>query len=359
MVNSLPSQTFLNITSRQEVFHNLVWQAKLAGRNLTESELNETRNTREYIISHIDSSINQKASKRQIIPELVGIPAVVTFGESCFSPDGKIFVSFDAHNRCKIFDFDRCTGELSNFRWINPLARGDTLYGSAGCAISPNSRYLYLFMRNIIGQYDLLAPDIEASAIKVAQNDGYVFLLSPPPPIYSYPHTFNQGQLGPDGKIYIFSFVGRPTFSVIEHPDSFGLACDVRQHMYEFGDWGNVTHPPRFPNYRLGPVLGSPCDTLTSAGAEPDIIRAQMQLRPNPATSHTVIDISLASYSSDMSIEIIVSDLSGMQVGQYQVPPYTSLQRVETGSFPNGMYLVTMRGKGVLIKTEKLVVLRE
>jgi hypothetical protein len=346
---------------RQFISMNLATKKRAVTRHANGRDwwmVNEHYTCKKYVSSFIDSSDNQYDHQVYEFSQ-IDTSQWVTPGQACFSPDGNTFVAFDDFNACKIFQFNRCTGELSNLRWIEPLLRGYALNGVAGCAISSNSRFLYLFMRNIIGQYDLQAPDIEASAIKVAEYDGYLVPNPPPATPFDLPHNFYQGQLGPDGKIYIFSSLGRVSFSVIEHPDSFGLACDVRQHKYEFGGWGGVVSPPRFPNYRLGPVTGSPCDTLTSATHEPEVIHARMQLRPNPATSYTVADLSVPDYSANMQLTLTVSDLSGSEVGTYAVPPYAALQRIETGGLPNGMYFVALKSRGRVIKTEKLVVLRE
>lgn len=47
---------------------------------------------------------------------------------------------------------------------------------------------------------------------------------------------------------------------VINRPNLRGLECDLKQHFIEFPNpYGN---PPNHPNFRLGPLDGSPCDTL-------------------------------------------------------------------------------------------------
>jgi PKD repeat protein len=47
---------------------------------------------------------------------------------------------------------------------------------------------------------------------------------------------------------------------VINRPNIKGVDCNVQQHFIEFPNpYGN---PPNHPNYRLGPLDGSPCDTL-------------------------------------------------------------------------------------------------
>ncbi len=127
---------------------------------------------------------------------------------------------------------------------------GDSGFG--GAAISQNSRFLYIPSNTYIYQFDLWADDIEESKDTVAVYDGY---WNP------FPTTFFLAQLARDGKIYISSTNGVLSMAVIENPNEKGLACNVRQHSihlpvyYAFGI-------PTFPNHRLGPLDGSPCDTL-------------------------------------------------------------------------------------------------
>ena len=63
--------------------------------------------------------------------------------------------------------------------------------------------------------------------------------------------------------IYISSYDGTYMLHVINQPDSFGLACDVQQHAVTLPGPGGNMAVPTFPNYNLGPLVGSPCDTLT------------------------------------------------------------------------------------------------
>ena len=48
---------------------------------------------------------------------------------------------------------------------------------------------------------------------------------------------------------------------VIDRPNEKGMACNVRQHAIKLPRY-NYRSMPHYPNYRLGPVDGSPCDTL-------------------------------------------------------------------------------------------------
>jgi hypothetical protein len=140
--------------------------------------------------------------------------------------------------------------------------------------------------------------------------------------------------------------------------DSGILACGVSQFKYYFPNWGGICQPPRFTNFRLEPEVGSACDTLTSSVKLPEE-SGSFILRPNPATNYTVADITITDFSESMQLEIEISALGGTKPDKYHVPLYAALQRIETGHLPNGMYFITLKSKGIVLKTEKLVVLRE
>lgn len=169
-------------------------------------------------------------------------------GQNLFSPDGLIYIEHDLKSGTRIFDFDRCTGMLSNFRWIQyPEIVG------RGAAISANSRYLYITSSIKIYQFDLWANDIATSRKTVAEYDGF----NPVPPPLLFP--FTSMQLAPDGKIYIQGT--QHHLHTIHHPNLPGHACDLRQHDIITPEIVGVTWP-HYPNYRLGPIDGSGCDTL-------------------------------------------------------------------------------------------------
>jgi hypothetical protein len=177
-------------------------------------------------------------------------------GQSVFSPNGEKFIQInlvggpDTPDYLDVFDFDRCSGELSNHRQT-------TLVGTArsgGVAVSPSSEFLYVTRYNHIFQYDLLADDVFAIQDTVATYDGYTewdFFNS----------RFYLAHLAPNGEIYVNSPSGVKTLTVIKSPDQRGVACDVQQHSIALPN-NNATTLANHPNYRLGPIDGSPADTL-------------------------------------------------------------------------------------------------
>ncbi|MCB9048208.1 MAG: PKD domain-containing protein [Lewinellaceae bacterium] len=180
-------------------------------------------------------------------------------GQFVFSPDGTKYIGLnvvhigDAEDyHIHIYDFDRCSGRLSNPQYF---AVTDVSFPGGGVAISENSRFLYVVTWMNIYQFDLSFPEIEATKIKIAEYDGFE------DPIYDLNTDFKLAQLGPNGKIYIACATSANYLHIIHTPNQKGLACKVEQHALELAAL-NDRSIPNFPYYGLGPLDGSPCDTL-------------------------------------------------------------------------------------------------
>lgn len=182
-------------------------------------------------------------------------------GTPLFTPDGNTYIRGDGRNGPRIYDFDRCTGQLSNLRivpYTYPLG--------FEFVISPNSRFLYSNMFEFVAQFDLQAEDIGASIDTVAIYDGFT---SPSPP---WETAFFLAGLQPDGKIYYANGTSTTALNVINRPDLPGLACDIQQHgviLPKF-NYTTVTHNP---NYRLGELDGAACDTLNAQQPNDGFVR--------------------------------------------------------------------------------------
>jgi hypothetical protein len=178
----------------------------------------------------------------------IGVPTSNdTWGKMCFSPDGSKLARFNTRDDLRLFDFDRCTGELSNPVFIPIEDDADNQF-YAGLAWSADGHYLYAAEIKRILQFDMWASDVAASMTVVAER-----APSPSP---------NLGflEIGPNGYIYGNSLGGQRHMHRIKYPERGGLACEVQQSYYEF-EYPYI-NLPHFPNYRLGPLDGSPCDTL-------------------------------------------------------------------------------------------------
>ena len=166
-----------------------------------------------------------------------------------FSLDGSKYVRYNRFQGVYLYDFDRCDGTLSNLVHFDFNDTTQGIYG--GCAISPNNRWLYLADFDYLYQFDLEAPDILASKQLIAVWDGTSNNL---------PTKFSYIIFGPDRRLYVFPPTTTKNMHVINRPDLPGEASDFRQRELEFPY--PYQNTPVFPNFRLGPLDGSPCDTL-------------------------------------------------------------------------------------------------
>ena len=172
-------------------------------------------------------------------------------GMTIFSPDGSKYLRCTPHNGIKIFDFDRCTGQLSNQIAIDSAQTASS--GPGGLAFSGDNRLLYVSTNRFLLQYDMHASDIAASKVVLAEID-----WDPVPEIGS----FHQSLLAPDGKIYMVSLNYVLDMPVVHFPERQGKACKAVQRGFRLPALYGNDFIFNFPHYRLGPLDGSPCDTL-------------------------------------------------------------------------------------------------
>ena len=184
-----------------------------------------------------------------------------TLGQCVYSPDGRYFAMADCNylfspnnpaNIIKLFEVDRCTGELVE---IYSMGLADCR-STTGAGFSPDSRYLYYTNIDEILQVDLQANPIGSVVHQVWEDEGQR------DDIYSFDIPFEpvHMQLGPDNRMYVPAG-GRGVINVINKPWLAGEESD-------FENFAIITPTPIFPatpnilNPRLGPVDGSSCDTL-------------------------------------------------------------------------------------------------
>lgn len=248
-------------------------------------------------------------------------------GQSCFSPDGSKFAYYWGEQDLDIFDFDRCTGLFSEAVHV-PI---DDYNGAGGVAFSPNGRFIYVSSMYDVYQFDTQAPDIPASMVLIAEWDS---TYSPAPPFAT---LFNIAQLAPDGKIYISTDNTTLVLHVIHDPDSLGFNCNIEQH--------GITLPryfsnslPNHPNYHLGPVDGSVCDSLginTALTPNPSPgERGAIQAYPNPSAGAFTLNYPSVGQAGVLEVR----DLSGRLVLQERLPPWSQVRALDLGGALAGLY---------------------
>ncbi|MFQ5446851.1 MAG: hypothetical protein ACE5FF_07955, partial [Saprospiraceae bacterium] len=200
-------------------------------------------------------------------------------GTSLFSPDGTKYADYDFLTGIQIFDFNRCTGLLSNPVKIDYQWDPNWNNGESGIAFSSSGRFLYMTRKKNgieLVQYDLFTTDIPASEVVIYSCNSF----------NNYLCSMTHPQLGPDGEIYIGAVIDTVAFHIIHQPDSLGQACEFDYGGFVFPLKYPGTLMPYFPNYRLYDLPGSPCDTLgigPVAVEEEGREESHFHIYPNPA----------------------------------------------------------------------------
>ncbi|NOT38822.1 MAG: T9SS type A sorting domain-containing protein [Saprospiraceae bacterium] len=198
---------------------------------------------------------------RSFIQNIGRIPENQSNGYSCFSPKGNYYCSTSikesnnlSHGIFELYDFDRCSGQLKN-RQFDQLDTTPTI--AFGCAFSPDSRFLYLSSSYYLYQYEIIDGKLSNKTV-IAEYDGHIGHVFDNNTSSS---TFGNLQLAPDGRIYSNpEFLQSRYMHIINKPNKSGAACDFIQHSVRLKSI--ITTTPSFPNYRLGPIDGSICDSL-------------------------------------------------------------------------------------------------
>ena len=243
------------------------------------------------------------------------------------SKDGEHFLIMDAGAGLDVFDLDRCSGILSNPRHAD--INDGMLNGQA--EFSPSGRFVYVTSVVKIYQYDLNAPDLAGSQTVVAVWDSTY-------DTYSYLTTlFINLALAPDGKIYVSTGNTTHFMHIIDQPDSLGLACNVIQHGHNRQTFTDNSIPYR-PNYYLGQLPGSVCDTL-GLGVTEHSPPLSIAAYPNP--SNGAFTLSYPAQSSVGTLE--VRDLSGRIVLHERIPQWSTVHKVPLMNAAAGLYQCVIR----------------
>jgi hypothetical protein len=274
------------------------------------------------------------------------------------SPDGSAIVGLcNSSISIEKFSFDRCTGNLSNHSVIYN-GTGSPPYSFWDGAISPNNRFLYVTTIGVpeyVFQIDLLNSNAYQNKIVVDSID-------------SLSNTGSAIRLAPNGKIYrsnwwclsgIYCYPlsdsGYSTvnshLSVINDPDSFGLACNY----VGLGQFLNGLHTyiglPNDVNLALSSLSGSKCDTL-SVGIHEVLDDIPIMVFPNPSSGLFTVNIKQELIPKE-GYTYTVYSIQGQLIQQGTLKGRTS--SINLSSYERGMYLLnlTLPKEVVQIKLSK------
>lgn len=257
----------------------------------------------------------------------MGGPVSQFGGQGSFSPDGKTLAGFNNGYQLRIYDFDRCTGLLSNMRYkyIINLTAG-------GLSFSPNSRFIYISYYDKLWQFDLQAPDVMSTQTLIATYD-----TSFADPATGWTPGWAFHYLAADGKIYVVNFSG-VMLHVINKPDELGLACNFVQNQIQCPTYYYNT-VPTYVNLNLMQEPGSPCDTLGVGLDQLKTEKVKLKIYPNPNNGNFGIEYPVHENSG----MLYVYDINGKEVYQEYISPYTYIKNLQlNGQLSHGMYALSL-----------------
>jgi len=263
------------------------------------------------------------------------------------------------------YDFDRCSGVISNPHVIYPEITTfpyNRVFWEG--AYSPNDSVFYATTSRASGnnygfllQYDLTATDISASCDTLDSA--------------TVPIGTGAVRLAPDGKIYysrayespgVNSFPYKDTMynyinmnlSVINEPDNIGAACNYQPFSFYLGGKRTYYGLPNNPDYDLGALAGSVCDTITGIDPSP-LERVGVRFYPNPAKEKVRFEYS-EPVSENSQIEVY--DNLGVMVKKIILTKGSISTTFSINDLPPGVYSCRVFIKTEYKQVNKLVIIR-
>jgi hypothetical protein len=252
------------------------------------------------------------------------------------------------------YDFDRCTGILSNVVTLQTVYSGNnSVLNTRTANISPSGRFVYgisyytqppgpnpvSFNLGQIVQYDLVSSNPSTdTTVLYSFRDDLIFV--------------DQLEYGPDGRMW---FTGRSDSSLsgnlqfpqnsfmhfIEFPDVKGPACNVKINQVYMNGRRALAGLPNMPNYNLGPIDGSICDTL-GLNVSRNILEPSSlplpSIYPNPSGGQGAV---LIIPQPQLTNRIFIYDATGKLIWEIQSDSDTINL---PNHLPSGLYRVVVNG---------------
>ncbi len=249
-----------------------------------------------------------------------------------------------------LYDFDRCTGMISNEVVYNDGWGGGGFNSPYGLEFSPSGELLYVATyRSSLFPCNIFQVDLTDSTLSTATN---LF--------YSGYTCSSDIEMGPDGKLYfnaqscVGSSIGdslHEYLHCIENPNIPGPGCNVNTFVVplaggEFQCFGGVNS---FPNYYLGPVPGGCQDTTTVDTTSAVVVppKPEWNIYPTLAPQLLTVDVS------QPGVQMVVWDIMGREVERLRLSE--KQQRIPSAAWPTGTYRVILYRDGLHLGAKTVV----
>ena len=276
----------------------------------------------------------------------LGLARYGNAGNLTFSPQGDRLLFTSYNGIIALFDFDRCTGVLSNQVIIDQQNTDVAYWGSC---FSPSGERIYISTSNeesILYQYDLTAPIIRYTQLPLDTNRECLY-------------SGGQLRLAPDGKVYWssvwynghqFPYPYQDTMyhpvnthlSVINDPDALGTACNYVRFGHYLGGQRTYLGLPNNPDYSLGPVAGSICDSLTTNVTAPPLQEAALHLFYHPDWKQLFVNASgIKGTRGQLQLYNTTGALLHTEPASIQPPYYT--RQLDLSDLAQGVYILVLQ----------------
>jgi hypothetical protein len=258
-------------------------------------------------------------------------------GRNQFSSDGTKFFHYltTSYRKMHIYDFDRCSGELSNFREID-FSQFITYppYDFTPFVLSPDASKIYIGRTNPEQtNYQTIQVDVESGQMTVVADSVFVPMLTP------------NNKWIVSGYQDVF-FTNIEDLSVIKSPNNY--APSVNRTILDnalFVD-GSIIEQPEWANHLLGPIDGTICDSL-GLNNETAIIETKQfsfNIYPNPGQNEL-------NFKTDLPLPIyaIIRDNQGKVVFENNYITQTFSITNGLSKLKSGLYFVELQS----IKNQK------
>lgn len=263
-------------------------------------------------------------------------------GQNHFSADGtKLFHYISVPNRkMQIYDFDRCTGELSNFREIDfssfiPFPP----YDFTPYVLSPDASKIYMGRSNpgIEQSYQNIQVDVNSGEMIVVADSVYVPCLTP-----NLKWVVSGYQEVP------FTLIDK--LNVYTQPNELGHDCGRIKDLYSLFIDGFRTEPIEYANHLLGPIDGSSCDTL-GLDDETSIKKVEQfsfTVYPNPGNEliHFTADLPLP-------LKLTIRDNQGRTIIEKSFNQSSFIIQEGIAELNTGIYFVELKSEKKPIRLVK------
>jgi hypothetical protein len=265
------------------------------------------------------------------INDVSGTPPSYDVARTVFSTDGSKYATYDSNSGLRLFNFDRCTGQLNILSNI-PDPNGGNFTGFSG-NFSPSGNYFYF--NNFMNIYRInMSSALLPGNVELVRN--YTPFVDS---AFGFENKYHTMEVGNDGKLYIGGTGSCRFYCTIDNPDALNIA-DIGYHHFEFQIpyFNNHTYT-NHANYGLGQLSGSPCDTLGLTVGKLQLKAPAINIGSNPNNGNFYVNFTEQKTSGVLE----VYDLNGQLMHSEYVAPWSNTKQLNLQhKLSNGMYALRL-----------------